>query len=63
MKPVIKDNGKNIISTPLCGNCGEKLSYKHYRDERGVPCVDTNVIIQNYCSNCGEIVEGYKEDK
>lgn len=61
MKPVIKDNGKSIISTPMCGKCGKTLHYYEYKDERGIPCINPRVIVENFCSNCGEKVEGYSK--
>ena len=63
MKPIIKDNGKNISSTPMCGKCGHKLHYHHYTNEHGVPCCNPKVIVENFCPNCGEKVDGYKEEK
>ena len=63
MKPIIRDNGKNITPTPLCAKCGKELPYKHYKNEYGTPCVDTSVITWNFCPECGEEIEGYKEAK
>lgn len=63
MKPIIKDNGSNILSTPMCGKCGNVLHYYMYNNEHGVPCCNTSVIVENFCPNCGEEVEGYKEEK
>lgn len=62
MKPVIRDNGKNIMTTPLCGNCGKVLHYYHYVDKQGVPCYDPRVIVENFCPECGYEVEGYKKE-
>lgn len=62
MKPTIKDNGNNVMSTPMCGKCGKVLHYYHYNNERGVPCYNPKVIVENFCPNCGEEVEGYKEE-
>lgn len=61
MKPVIKDNGNNVIPTALCANCGHKLPFKEYTNERGVACCDTSVIVWNFCPICGEKIEGYEE--
>lgn len=62
MKPTIKDNGNNVMSTPMCGRCGKVLHYYHYNNERGVPCYDPRVIVENFCPNCGEEVEGYRRN-
>lgn len=61
MRPTIKDNGKNIMSTALCSKCGKELPYKYYKNEHGVPCCDPKVITWNFCPMCGEEIEGYKE--
>lgn len=62
MKPVIKDNGNNVMTTPLCGNCGKTLHYLEYI-EQGVPCYDPKVIVENFCPQCGYEVEGYKKEE
>lgn len=61
--PKLKDQGSNVIPIPQCAKCGHRLHFKEWRNERNVPCITTSVIVENYCSNCGEPVDGYKEEK
>ena len=63
MKPVIRDNGHNVMSTALCAKCGKELPYKHWTNERGVSCYTPKVIVWNFCPMCGEEIEGYKEEQ
>lgn len=63
MLPKIRDKGKNVISTALCAKCGQELPYKHYTNQYGVPCVNTGIIVWNFCPICGEKIEGFKEEK
>lgn len=58
----MRDNGKNVIPTALCSDCGQELPFKHYTNAQGVPCVDTSVITFNFCPKCGKEIEGYKEE-
>lgn len=62
MKPIIKHFREGIATVAMCGKCGKVLTYKHYRNDRGVSCYNPDVIMENFCSNCGEPVEGYKEE-
>lgn len=62
MRPIIRDRGKNIQPVPLCGKCKSPLSFRHFINDEGVLCYDPSVIFENFCPNCGEEVEGYKEE-
>lgn len=62
MKPIIKDNGKHVIPTPMCGKCGCRLHFYHYINDYNVPCYNPRIITENFCPNCGEIVEHEEEE-
>ena len=61
--PKLKDQGSHVIPLAQCGKCGQRLHYKQWSDERNVPCINTRIIVENFCPNCGEPVDGYKEEK
>ena len=62
MKPKIIEQGANVVPKVQCAKCGQRLHFKEW-NEKSIPYINTKVIIENYCPNCGEIVDGYKEDK
>ena len=63
MKPEFIEQGAHVIPIAQCAKCGQRLHYKEWRGAGNIPCISTKVIVENYCPSCGEIVDGYKEEK
>lgn len=63
MKPILLKQcpNPNVLEIPTCGKCGHRLHYKEWRNERGICCISSSIIDENYCPKCGEKVEGYED--